>query len=339
MVMMDILVTGGAGFIGSWIAESLISSGHTVTVIDDLSGGDRANIPAGAKFFRLDLANSEPCVLSGISPDILIHCAANAREGASFFQPVSIVRRNTLAYVNTLTHCVNSGVKKVVLLSSMAVYGNQTPPFTEDMSIKPADIYGLQKANMEQMTQCLAQVHGFDFTIIRPHNVFGPRQALFDKFRNVIGIWMNRIMREEDLIVFGDGQQKRAFSYIEDSLFTYVLAALGDMTNGQIINIGGDTPVTINHALSLVKKAMGVNGHYPTKHLPDRTGEVKEAYCNHHKAETLLGFKNTIGFEGGIQRMASWALEKGPQEWRETDKLEIDSPLIPSVWRRDGPTN
>lgn len=330
---MKILVTGGAGFLGSWIAEELVQLGHNVLIIDDLSGGDANNIPFDAKFFRLDLTNSEPCLLSGIKVDILVHLAANAREGASQFQPISVVRRNTLAYINVLTHCINVGVQKVVLFSSMSVYGAQTPPFNENLPLQPVDIYGMQKANMEQMTACLADVHDFKYTIIRPHNCFGPRQALFDRFRNVIALSANRIMRGEPLIIFGDGQQQRAFSYIEDSLPAYLTAIFSAKANNQVFNIGGDEPITIQAMLEQLKHYMGVDADYPTQYLPARPCEVKYAYSCHTKAEQLLNLRNIVGFEEGLRRTANWAIEQGSCEWRNYDKIEIASPKLPAVWQ------
>ncbi len=326
---MRILVTGGAGFIGSWIAEALARQ-HEVIVVDDLSGGIIENVPVVAKFVCGDLAN--PDSLAYVRDiDLLVHTAANAREGASFFQPVSVVYRNTLAYANTLAHCIRQGVQRVILFSSMAVYGEQNPPFHELSMTNPVDVYGIQKEAMERMTQVMADVFGFTYTIIRPHNVFGPRQSLRDIHRNVIAIWMNRIMRKEPVYVFGDGEQQRSFSYIEDSLPCYLNAILGNFRN-ETFNIGGLQHVTINRMLKLVKAAMGVSNDYQTIRLSARPHEVKNAFCNHEKAERLLGYRETIGFENGIIRMAEWAKKQGPQEWKNTDPIEIVSDKIPKIW-------
>jgi len=216
--------------------------------------------------------------------------------------------------------------------NSMAVYGNQRPPFNETMPRRPADIYGMNKAIMEQATEVLSEVHEFDYVIIRPHNVFGARQSLTDKFRNVVAIFMNRIMRKEPLYIYGDGEQVRAFSYIEDSLPCYIRCLDDDIKN-EIINIGGMHPITINHLADLVCEAMGVPKTYPREYLPPRPLEVKEAWCSWEKSVKLLGYEEKIGYEEGIRRMAQWAKEKkGPQEWTE-EKLALPSEKMPKIWR------
>lgn len=335
MKTKKVLITGGAGFIGSHIAKALVGmKGYKVAIADDLSGGFIENIPKGAKFYNSDLCYSTPAkrVAQEVGPHILVHCAANAREGASYFQPRSIVQRNTVAFTNILSHCINTHkLEHVIMLSSMAVYGNQKPPFTEDMPTKPVDIYGMQKAVMEQMLKGFSEVYEFDYTIIRPHNVMGEGQSLQDKFRNVFGIWMNRIMLGEPVVVFGDGEQTRAFSYIEDSLPIYIKVIEREAPLFDIINVGGLEHVTINEALSLVKEAMDVPQDYPTVYLDDRPKEVKHAYCDHRLMESLIDY-DLIGFREGIKRMADWAKSKGPQKWKESDPIEINHITLPKVW-------
>lgn len=340
---MRILVTGGCGFIGSWIAEQLCHDGHRVLVIDDLSGGTIANLPIRWGYDTpnkneigvtvADLATDKAIdVIKFFKPHVVYHLAANAREGASFFQPSSIVRRNTLAYANTLVGAIQGGaLRRVVLFSSMSVYGGQFPPFTENMELRPVDIYGLAKTNMEKMTTMLSVSHEFEYVIIRPHNVFGPRQCLSDIHRNVIGIWMNKIMREEPITIYGDGEQIRAFSYIENSVPAYIKAL--DVPSAGIYNVGADRPITINNLAKLIMEMMGVGYYYPVEHLPDRHQEVKQAYTDHYRAKRDLGLNDQISLEVGIEKMAAWAIQQGPQEWKTTDKLEIPNKLTPKMWR------
>ncbi|MCJ7751657.1 MAG: NAD-dependent epimerase/dehydratase family protein, partial [Armatimonadetes bacterium] len=194
---MRILVTGVAGFMGCHVASGLLKAGHEIIGIDDLSGGFRENIPDGITFFEVDLRDAAATerVVKANPPDMLCHLAANAREGASQFQPRDVCGRNLMAYANVLVPAIRSGtMKKVVLYSSMAVYGDQDPLFDETMPRRPVDVYGVNKKAMEEMTEILSDVHEFMYTIIRPHNVFGERQSLRDPFRNVVGIFMNRIM-------------------------------------------------------------------------------------------------------------------------------------------------
>jgi len=335
---MKILVTGGAGFIGSWVAQDLTAdSNNKILIMDDLSGGSLENIlPFRTKvlFEQLDIRKYGETAfsISKFQPDVLVHLAANAREGASWFQPASVVSRNTTGFANVLSACINYGVKKVVLFSSMSVYGNQQPPFHEKDELKPVDIYGLQKASMEQMLAMLADIHDFDYVIIRPHNVFGIRQSLRDKFRNVIGIWMNRIMRNEPLIIFGDGLQKRAFSYIDNSRPVYQKLISEDVPRGLIVNVGGLTPITIIQLRDIVLEAMGQKSDYPTEFVQARPSEVHQAYCSHLIALDY-GYSEPTTLEEDIGKMAEWALAKGPQEWVNSDELEISTRAkLPEPW-------
>src|SRR5439155_1078588 len=180
------LITGVAGFHGSHEAEALIRAGYAVYGVDDLSGGYRANIPKGCRFTRLDLRNRGAVdrYLGRVRPEVIIHDAAFATEGGSQFMPINSTERNYLMYLNLLVPAVRCGVKKILVTSSMSVYGKQRPPFTESMARHPEDIYAISKASMEHATEILSRVHGFAYTIIRPHNVFGPRQNLQDPYRN-----------------------------------------------------------------------------------------------------------------------------------------------------------
>lgn len=327
-----ILVTGGAGFMGSHIVDMLLDKGYDVYSVDDLSGGYMRNVNLNAKFLKVDLGDvkKNEKLIAKIKPEFIFYLAANAREGASQFQPFAVTYRNFYAYINTLKNAITQRtLRKIVLFSSMAVYGNQTAPFDEAMERRPEDIYGVNKAAMERTTEILSSVHDFDYTIIRPHNVFGERQSLSDRYRNVIGIFMNKIMRKEPLLIYGDGEQVRAFSYIFDSLPCYI-KCLDDSTNSEIINIGGIEKITINKLAELVCDAMGVE-NYPKEYLPARPCEVKYAYCTYEKSVRLLGYKERIGYEEGIRRMAKWAKEMGLQEW-VTEKLEIYSSKAPAWW-------
>ena len=356
---MKILVTGAAGFIGSHIANALHARGHAVIGVDDLSGAlDWHNLKASSETYRgfipsanyfarstRDCANYEEMrsifdivhINDGAPFDVVVNCAANAREGASQFQPYSIAQRNLQLASNVLSHGLRTGCKRYVMFSSMAVYGAQTPPFSEDLPLEPEDVYGVNKMAMERVTKILCETHGASYAIIRPHNVFGENQALFDKHRNVIGIFMNRIMRGEPLFIYGDGEQTRAFSYIGDSLpsFIKVIEGVGvvpELTNMEI-NIGGVEPVTVNALASIVKREMGVDTSYPTEYHIDRPREVKHAFTTYEKSVDLLGYSERIGWIAGVAAMAQWARARGPVDWMNKEKLEIISDLVPIPWR------
>lgn len=339
-----IVVTGGAGFIGSHLALKLLNQGHDVSVIDDLSGVDRGwhnleNSMEGAEVGCVKLGCEEYAKLidpdygTMKSVDVLVHCAANAREGASQFQPHAVTTSNLHAYMSVLSAAIKGGVKEVVLLSSMSVYGHQPTPFHEGMDKAPVDIYGINKAAMEDATIILAEVHGFKYVILRPHNVFGEGQALHDKFRNVVAIFMNRILKSEDLFIYGDGEQRRAFSYIEDSL-PAMLHAINNVSdlNGSVFNVGGMHEITINALAKEVKLAMGVDENYPTEYYDERPCEVKNAFSSYDRSVKRLGYSEPVGWERGVEKMAAWTKHRGPSAWSNNVPLELINDLTPKPW-------
>jgi UDP-glucose 4-epimerase len=328
--MSRILITGSAGFIGSWIAEELVKLGHQVAGADSMVGG--RNVIAGVPTLIGDLADGHFArhVVDACEPEILVYCAADAHEGASWYRVHSVTRNNLSAYSSTIEAClIPKTLKKIVVFSSMSIYGNQRPPFFESMPPAPVDPYGTNKAAMEAMTKQIAEAHKLQWSVIRPHNVFGPQQYCGDELRNVVGIFMNRALRGEPLLVYGDGQQTRAFSYIEDSLQCYIRAITTSDADGMEVNIGGEIPITI---LDLV---LAIQEEFPgaeIQHVPDRFGEVKHAYSDHRRAKAHLGFNEAIGWREGVHRMAEWAKKTGPWEW---DPILVQTPTesTPKHWR------
>jgi UDP-glucose 4-epimerase len=336
---MRVLVTGAAGFMGSHLVDALVAAGHDVYGVDDMSGGFWRNVHPASHFTALDLRDQTLTAeyVRATAPAVIFHLAADATEGRSQFTPNSAVQRNLMAYLNTLTPAVGHGLQKVVLVSSMSVYGAQPPPFGEELERRPEDVYGVAKAAMERITEILADVHGFAYTIIRPHNVYGPRQNIADPYRNVVGIFINAMMNEQPFYIYGDGEQKRAFTYIDD--FTPYLAKAGelDVVNGEIINIGPQEENTINTLAGIVLRAFhprGAPSSLQPVHVADRPREVKEAFSTNAKAGRLLGYKTTVGLEDGVTRMVNWARNLGPQAPRFLpDGLEIVNDLVPVTWR------
>lgn len=333
---MKILVCGGAGFIGSHLVDYLIEKRHNVAVIDDFSGSHPRNVNPNAKLFHFDLTHKgNEFVFNEFKPAILFYLVANAREGASFFQPADVTSRNVCAYVNTLESAIKHGIKKIILFSSMARFGEQTPPFTEDLQPRPQDIYAINKVAMEEITKQLSEVFGFEWTILVPRNVFGERQGLtrygMDKYRNVVTIFCNRILRHEPIYIYGDGNQKRSFSYIKDSLPCYI-KCMEPETNKEIINIGGMHPITINELADLICDTMGVDAEtYPRIHLSSRYGEVKYAYASYDKSVKLLEYREEYGYKEGIKRTVKWMKDMGPQSWVD-EKLSLQSDKMPEIW-------
>lgn len=334
-----ILVTGSAGFIGSHLVDYLVNHDHQVIGIDDLSGGYKVNINPKSTFIKLDLRqkNKTTDVVKKHRPDIIYHLAADATEGRSQFTPISCTHRNYLAYLNLLVAAIKAGVKKMVLTSSMSVYGDQQPPFHEHLPPKPVDIYAIAKTAMEQATHVFHSVYGLDYTILRPHNVYGPRQNMADPYRNVVAIFINRLLNNQPPIIYGDGQQKRAFSFITDITPSIAKAGFLKKTNGEIVNIGPRQEHTINHIADLIltkfTKKKSPPTHLKPIHVTDRPLEVKNAFCTDKKARQLLDFNPKIDLEEGIERTISWAKELGHQRFNYLKELEITTHETPETWK------
>ena len=334
-----ILVTGSAGFMGSHLYDQLFAMGHEVYGVDDLSGGFMRNVLQPKFFTKLDLRNrvKTAAYINKLKPDIIFHLAADATEGRSQFTPFSAVDRNLNAYMNLLVPAIKNGIKKMILTSSMSVYGAQQVPFDESMDPQPEDIYGISKAAMEKTTKVMASVYGFHYVIIRPHNVYGPRQNLSDPYRNVVGIFINRLLRGKNFYIYGDGLQKRAFSYIDDVIPTMIDSAFNSKVHGKAINIGSDSPVTLNKLAEVVireysKDSPGAKRLRPS-YLPARPQEVKYAYCSHGIAEKFLNFKPKVGLEDGVREMISWAKSVGHQPFAYLASMDLDHPDTPKTWK------
>ena len=216
--MTRVLVTGAAGFMGGHLVDALVAQGLDVYGVDDMSGGFKRNINPASHFTELDLRDTTATarLVEDVRPELIYHLAADATEGRSQFTPIECTQRNYMAYLNLLTPAIRAKLRKMVLISSMSVYGGQQPPFSEDMPRAPEDIYGVAKSSMERATEIMSDVHDFVYTIIRPHNVYGPRQNIRDPYRNVVGIFINCLLNDRSFYIYGDGQQERAFSYIGD---------------------------------------------------------------------------------------------------------------------------
>jgi len=325
------LVTGGAGFIGSHVARHCLQLGHQVVVLDDLSGGFRDQVPEGAVFVEgsiLDVALLER-LFAQHKFDYVYHLAAYAAEGLSHFIRRFNYTNNVVGSVNLINESVKHDVKCFVFTSSIAVYGHAKPPMREEVTPVPADPYGIAKHAVELDLRAAHEMFGLKYIVFRPHNVYGEHQNLGDPYRNVIGIFMNQIMRGEPLTIFGDGTQTRAFSYIDDvapqiARSVNVPAALGDT-----INIGADTPCSVNELAKVVAAAFETTptiNYLPTRH------EVLHAYADHAKADALFGGENVVSLHDGVRRMADWARSAGVRQSQAFEGLEVARNMPPS-WR------
>jgi UDP-glucose 4-epimerase len=331
--MAKIFITGVAGLLGSHLAEQFLKEGHIVYGVDSLSIGLRSNVPEGVKFAELDLKYQDniDSAIAEAQPDVIHHCAAWAHEGLSSFAPKLITQNIYNIFLNTLVPSIRNNVKWFVQYSSMAVYGNQKPPFIETMGRQPVDIYGIAKSAAEAALESLSDVHNFKYTIIRPHNLIGERQ-LVDPYRNVAMIMMNRIMQGKPPIIYGDGEQKRSFSYVGDAIPCLTPIGLTVFLDKEIVNIGPTEEYTINQLAQTILSEFHREDLQPI-HIEDRPKEVKYAWCTNDKAKRLLGFETKTSFSEAIHKMAEWAKSQGPRDFKYLDELELEGPNLPSTWK------
>jgi UDP-glucose 4-epimerase len=329
--MRRVLVTGGAGFIGSHVAEALVRRGDEVVVLDDLSGGHRGNVPDGATLVRGSVADPATVdrLFAGRRFDFVFHLAAYAAEGLSHFIRRFNYTNNVIGSVNLVNAAVNHGTRGFVFTSSIAVYGASPElPMTEATPAHPEDPYGIAKLAVEQDLAAARAMFGLDFIVFRPHNVYGPRQNIADRYRNVVGIFMNQILRGEPMTIFGDGTQTRAFSYIDD--VAPLIAASIDMPAAwnQVFNVGADTPCTLNDLASAVAASMGVPPR--VTHLPARA-EVVHAHASHARAREVFGERPVMPLEEGLARMAAWVRQHGARATEPFEAIEVRRNL-PAAW-------
>jgi UDP-glucose 4-epimerase len=304
---MKAIITGGAGFIGSHVAERLVRAGHDVLVLDDLSGGFRENIPEGAQFSHLSINEPLDRVFGRFRPDWVYHLAAYAAEGLSHHIPVFNYTNNIAGTANVLAASYRAGVKHFVFTSSIAVYGHPEGerPFNEETPANPVDPYGIAKLACEQHIRSMDHYYGGPpFTIFRPHNVFGPRQNISDPYRNVVGIFMAAALRGDPLPVFGDGTQTRSFSYIDVVAEAIAQAPLTPAAENSTINIGGDEPMSVKDLALNIGRVLGVEPEL--KFLPPRK-EVMHAHCDHEVARRVFAEAYSayeLDIHNGLQRMA-----------------------------------
>jgi len=328
-----ILVTGVAGFLGSHLAEKLSLMNNKVLGIDSMIGGYKDNIPKNIDFFNFDCCNLEKMneVMKGV--DVVYHCAATAHEGLSVFSPVEITKNNYLASVSVFTSAVANKVKRIIFCSSMARYGDQKTPFTEDMIPKPIDPYAISKVAAENVLINLCELNNIEWVIAVPHNIIGPRQKYDDPFRNVVSIMINRMLQNKAPLIYGDGKQKRCFSYIDDCISCLLPMLDQKNLNKQIINIGPDEEfVTINEISEICSNITGSN--LKPIHKKDRPREVKHATCSADKARKILNYKTTTDLKNGILKTYEYIKKRGALPFDYHINIEINNELTPEVWTK-----
>lgn len=331
---MKVLITGVAGLLGSRLADYILNNTpYKVIGIDDLSGGYIENVPKNVDFYKFNLTDLQGLddLFQRIKPDIVYHFAAYAAEGLSPFIRKYNYENNLISSTNLITCSIKHDIKRFVFASSMSVYGDKyKPPFHEDLQQYPIDPYGVAKFSVEQDLEIAYKQHGLKYTIVRPHNFYGQNQNIWDKYRNVLGIWMYQIINNMQPTIFGDGEQVRAFSYVDDSLIPFWNASQKDECIGEIINLGGIKEYTINEACNTLLKVTNTN--LKPLYLEERH-EAKHAWSTWEKSVKLLDFKHKIDLEEGLTKMWKWAKTQPNRERFIWPKYELEKGIY-EFWKK-----
>jgi UDP-glucose 4-epimerase len=306
-----VLVTGVAGFLGSYVAEHFLAAGDEVVGIDSLLGGAKENVPEGTRFLVADCLDLDAYSAELTGVDVVYHCAAAPYEGVSVFSPFLVHQHTAGASVAMLSASAKAGVRRFVYCSSMARYGRQQPPFTEDMTPQPVDPYGIAKYAAELQVRCISEIYGMEWVVAVPHNIIGPRQKFDDPYRNVASIMINRILLGRPPLIYGDGEQRRCFSYIADVMQPLAKLADDPSVVGEVINLGPDEEYVSIRELARL---------------------VGEANCSADKARRLLGYRTQWTLRDGLAAMVAWIRAVGPREFTYHLPLEIVNEMTPVTW-------
>jgi len=329
---MKVFVSGAAGFLGSHLAEAFVGRGARVVGCDNMIGGELSNLPEGIEFEQADCCDVAAMKRLTAGCDLVYHCAAIATEGLSVFSPALIAQH---VYQNTaalLAAAATNRVGRFVNCSSMARYGTGDPPFREDQTPRPVDPYGIAKYAAELLVENVATTHGFEYVIAVPHNIIGPKQKYDDPYRNVASIMVNRMLQGKQPIVYGDGGQKRCFSFVQDCVDPLLQMGQLPGISGEVINIGPDEEyITILQLAEILADLLDFDLH--PIFVTDRPREVRYATCSADKARRLLGYETRVSLRDGLQSIIGWVRANGTRPFEYHLPIEIESPLVPPTWR------
>ena len=329
---MRVFVSGVAGFLGSHLADAHARRGDTVVGCDNMIGGDLQNLPEGIEFQRADCGDIDAMKRMLDGTEVVYHCAAVATEGLSVFSPGIIAQH---VYGNTaglLAAAASRGVRRFVYCSSMARYGSGRAPFDESQAPVPEDPYGIAKYAGELLVANVCDTHGMEHVIAVPHNIIGPRQKYDDPYRNVASIMVNRMLQGKPPVIYGDGEQRRSFSFVQDCVDPLVKMGTQPGLSGEIINIGPDEEaVSINELAAILSELLSFEGR--PVYVAARPKEVRDATCSADKARRLLGYRTKVSLREGLLSIINWIREHGPKPFQYHLPIEIDSPIVPATWR------
>lgn len=329
--MGSVFVTGMAGFLGSHVAEHFRDRGWQVRGIDNLTGGEMVNVPDGVDFTQADCLDREKYQHLIDGADAVYHCAASAYDGFSVFSPAMVFRDTVQATVESLVASISGGAGRFINCSSMARYGDQAAPFTEDMTPRPVTPYGIAKVAAEDAVRCISDLHGLTYVIAVPHNIIGPRQRFDDPYRNVAAIMINRMLRGQQPVIYGDGSSLRCFSFVSDVLQSLVSMGTADNVASEVINVGPD-----EGAVTILELAQSIAGllafDLDPVFVPARPREVAVATCSADKSRRLLGYQTQVPLLAGLEEMVTWIAKAGPREFRYDREIEVLTAQTPRTW-------
>lgn len=331
---MKIFITGIAGFLGANLAEYYLSKKHKVSGCDNLIGGTLDNIDVNKiNFFKADCENLDEMTKIVKDVDVVVHTAAYPHEGLSSFSPYLICKSNYIGSISVFTAAIQNNVKRVVFCSSMARYGDVETPFFEEQKVRPVDPYGVSKLAAENTLKILADTHDIEYNIAVPHNIIGPKQKYDDPYRNVVSIMTNLILQNRRPIIYGDGEQTRSFSDIDDCIFCLDKLITDKNINKETFNIGPDEEkITINELYKILSNKLKYNE--PAVHVLDRPNEVKHAICSANKARKYLGYKTSVTLDESIQKVIDFIKSKGAKKFTYNYRLEINNEKTPETWKK-----
>jgi UDP-glucose 4-epimerase len=328
-----IFISGVAGFLGSHLADAFLAEGHSVIGIDNMIGGYLDNVPSACEFYQIDCNDCGRLRDHMKGVDIVYHCAATAYEGLSVFSPHMVTQNIVTASTGIISAAVANRVRRFVMCSSMARYGTNKVPFTEDMIPKPQDPYGIGKYASEMLLQSVAETHGMEWVIAVPHNIVGPRQKYDDPYRNVASIFINLMLLGRQPYIYGDGNQRRCFSFISDDIAPLVQMAFDPICSRQVINIGPDEEfITINELADTIARLLKFD--LKSTYTRGRPQEVYLANCSADKARKLLGYQPRVKLEDGLRQMIDWIRSRGPRPFKYHLDIEILNEKTPETWSK-----
>ena len=331
---MHIFITGVAGFLGSNLADYYINKGFKVSGCDNLVGGDIENIPSKVIFYQGNCEDLDFMTRATKEKvNVLCHAAAYAHEGLSSVSPTLICNNNVTGSTSVFTAAIRNKVKRIVYCSSMARYGDIKVPFREDDKLNPVDPYGVSKVAAERILEILCHTHHVEYNIAVPHNIIGPKQKYDDPYRNVVSIMVNLMLQKRKPIIYGDGNQKRCFSDIDDCLYCLDKLITDKKIVSQVVNIGPDEEyISINELFEKLSNKLKFNKG--AKYFEDRPNEVKQATCSSDKARKILNYKTSVKLDDSIDKVINYIKKKGTKKFKYGYMIEIENDKTPVTWKK-----